>query len=111
MVWAKAGSETAPGPRKGQPRSFHIKRDLLDLARERKRQLVSEVHRRADVHADVHALAERDLQWDRPGQLPFGHLGAVSRERHGGGLAALAGLALVGEIDDEFDLALGQGVL
>ena len=41
--------------------------DFLDLAGERERQLVSEVHRGTSVRADVDSLAERKLDWNRLG--------------------------------------------
>src|SRR5215475_5817220 len=40
---------------------LELDRDLVDRAREPERRLVGEVDGRADVHADVESLAERDL--------------------------------------------------
>src|SRR5262245_18587378 len=72
-----------------------VDRDLLDPAGERERRLIREIHGRADVHADVHALLNRDRVGDGPRDLPFGHLRAVDAQRDDGALAEFPGPALV----------------
>src|SRR5262249_29215266 len=51
----RPGRGPLPGPRNDRPPSLQLDHHLVDCARERERQLVSEVHRGADVLADVHA--------------------------------------------------------
>lgn len=48
-----------------QPPLLQIKRDLLDRASELEGQLVSEIHRGANVLADIHTFAEGELDRHR----------------------------------------------
>src|SRR5262245_48534371 len=70
----RGGLRAWPRRRRVGRRGFQLERHLLDRARERERQRVREVHGRAAIHADVEALADRELERDRTLQPAFGEL-------------------------------------
>src|SRR5690242_10290078 len=88
---------------------LELDRDLLDLSAEGEGQRVSEVHRRADIHADVQSLTEGELDRNAAGQPALCDLLAVSG--HGESPALAHAAAVIGKVDDQRRLALRQRAL
>src|SRR6267378_3348623 len=91
--------------------SLEVYGHLVDRAGEPERRLVGEVNRRADVLADVEALADTYRGGDGPRQFALRYVLAVDRQRHDRRLAELLRGALISEVHLEPHLPCGPRLL
>src|SRR5262245_7379539 len=79
--WNRGGLRTRPGGRGVGGCGLQLVGHLVDRAGKCERQRVGEVHGRAAVHADVEALADRELDRDGALEATLGEFRAVRRDR------------------------------
>ena len=74
--------------------SLEFKTHFLDYAGELEWELVSEIHRRAMIHADIEAFAEGELGRDSSFEPTVSDLGAVDQQRDRSAFADAAAVVI-----------------